>query len=105
MNIEKYRMLSIPMKTVESDCFSSYGYNEEFGVLDIDFNSGYYVYRYLNVPKDVVTTLFSDKKHGAFFNANIRNVYPCIKLRLSDVYAGDRHYEHLKIHEERNALS
>lgn len=60
---------------IETECIMSYGYIEENKILELEFNSGGdYVYRYYNVPKEVVTRLL-EEKNGKYFNKYVRGCY------------------------------
>lgn len=60
---------------IETECIMSYGYIEDKKILDLEFNSGGdYIYRYYNVPKEVVTRLLKEK-NGKYFNKHVRGIY------------------------------
>jgi len=64
---------------VTSRSLCSVGYDPESSTLDIEFNSGK-VYRYSGVPAEEHQSLMSASSHGTYFNANIRDRYPYVKL-------------------------
>ena len=64
---------------VTSSSLCSVGYDPESSTLDIEFNSGK-VYRYSGVPTEEHQSLMSASSHGTYFNANIRDRYPYMKL-------------------------
>jgi DNA-binding Lrp family transcriptional regulator len=65
--------------TVESDYLRSVGYDSSNQVLEIEFQRGE-VYQYKEVPAAVYTDLMNAPSHGKYFNANIKDVYPYLKL-------------------------
>lgn len=64
---------------VSSSTICTIGYDPDSTVLEIEFNSGA-VYQYSGVPKGEYDGLMAAASHGTYFNANIKNVYPCVKL-------------------------
>jgi hypothetical protein len=92
-----FKNINIPMNKIETDCIVFYGYDKEKQFLDLEFNSGYYIYRYLHVPEYIVKELLSTNKTGTYFNLYVKNQYQFFKLKLSDIFHNDPHYEYLKI--------
>lgn len=74
--------LIINREAIETECIISYGYNEELQILDIEFSSGYYLYRYLNVPQDELSMVVFNQLNGLYFNKVFRNKYHFIRLPL-----------------------
>lgn len=58
---------------VDSSNLVSIGYDENSGILEIEFRSG--VYQYFDVPSFVYEELVSSDSKGLYFNNNIRGVY------------------------------
>jgi KTSC domain len=48
--------------------------------LEIEFHQTG-VYQYYDVPKAVLEEMLTQPSLGAYFNANIRDVYPCARVR------------------------
>ncbi|QST02657.1 KTSC domain-containing protein (plasmid) [Pontibacillus sp. ALD_SL1] len=84
------------MNEKKSDLFARYRYDEETKELQIEFHSGYHVYRYHDIPKDVVESFLREGSHGAFFNKKIRNRYTCEKVGVKEEYERNPHYAFLK---------
>ncbi len=57
----------------------SVGYDGRSKILEIEFQSGE-VYQYLDVPGTVHQKLQSAKSKGQYFNSEIRDEYPCVRL-------------------------
>lgn len=74
--------VQIPMKEILTECIVRYGYNEKERLLDIEFDLGYYTYRYINVPKEEVEKLIQEK-NGNYFNREFRPHYSFLK-KLSE---------------------
>ena len=74
--------LIINRETIETECIISYGYNEELHILDIEFSSGYYLYRYLNVPQEELSMVVFNQHNGLYFNKVFRDKYHFIRLPL-----------------------
>jgi hypothetical protein len=48
--------------------------------LEIEFHhTG--IYQYYDVPKTVLEELLAQNSLGAYFNAKIRDIYPCARVR------------------------
>ena len=62
-----------------STVIRSFDYHPGNHALDIEFVTGRR-YRYLNVPAAVADALRSAFSKGRFFNARIRDHYPCAEL-------------------------
>ncbi|KYC41977.1 hypothetical protein WA1_18345 [Scytonema hofmannii PCC 7110] len=65
--------------TVESHCLRSIGYDSVNQILEIEFQKGE-VYQYQGVPATIYAALMNASSHGKYFNANIRDVFPCHRL-------------------------
>ncbi len=64
---------------VSSSNLLSIGYDISSETLEIEFiTSG--VYQYLNVPQFMWESLMMADSKGRFFNAEIRNTYPCVRV-------------------------
>lgn len=61
---------------VSSSNLASVGYDEGPQTLEVQFNRGT-VYQYFGVPKVLYELLMVASSVGQFFNANIRDVFPC----------------------------
>ena len=70
--------VNMNMIPVNSSDLSGVGY--ENGTLYIAFHSGGF-YSYSGVPASVYSALLSAPSKGRYFHANIRNVYPCQRIR------------------------
>lgn len=64
---------------VTSTNLCSVGYDPDSSTLEIEFNNGR-LYQYSGVPAEEHQRLMSASSHGTYFNANIRNCYPYVKL-------------------------
>jgi len=64
---------------VESTTIRSVGYDEGSKILEIEFQSGE-VYQYLDVPSAVHSKLLSAESKGRYFNGEIRDDYPFVRL-------------------------
>ncbi len=67
-------------KNINSSNVFSLGYDFENEMLEIEFDSGE-IYRHSNVPKAVYETVLHSESIGYYINYNIRNNYPCIKVK------------------------
>lgn len=64
---------------VNSSNLASIGYDAGSETLEVEFkNTG--VYQYLNVPQFMWERLMQADSIGRFFNAEIKNAFPCVKL-------------------------
>jgi len=64
---------------VSSSNIVSVGYDQSSETLEVEFiKSG--VYQYYNVPLFQYERMMSADSIGTFFNAEIKNSYPCAKL-------------------------
>lgn len=63
---------------VNSSSIAGVGYTASSGELEVEFHNGA-VYLYAVVPQAVFDALMSAESKGRFFNAHIRDVYPCTK--------------------------
>jgi hypothetical protein len=61
---------------VSSSNLVSVGYEEGAQTLEVEFKQGR-VYQYYGVPQPLHEALMTAPSVGTFFNANIRNAFPC----------------------------
>jgi len=64
---------------VSSSNIRSIGYDAESMTLEIEFNSGA-VYQYQGVPQTEYDAFMNAGSKGTYFNANIKNQFPYVKL-------------------------
>ena len=64
---------------VTSSNIASIGYEPDSETLEIEFKTSA-IYQYFNVPLFVHERLMAANSVGIFFNAEIKNAYPCSKL-------------------------
>ena len=64
---------------VSSSNLVSVGYDATSETLEIEFQQTG-VYQYLNVPQFMWERLMMADSVGKFFNAEIKNAYPCVKV-------------------------
>lgn len=64
---------------VASECLRSVGYDAANQLLEIEFQKGE-IYQYQGVPARVYAALMNAPSHGKYFNANIKDVFPCHRL-------------------------
>jgi hypothetical protein len=64
---------------VSSSNIASVGYDPASETLEVEFHSTG-VYQYLNVPLFMYERLMMADSVGIFFNAEIKNAYPCSKM-------------------------
>jgi hypothetical protein len=56
------------------------GYDPRSQTLEVEFhNTG--VYQYLGVPRTVLEEMLAQHSLGKYFNAEIRDVYRCVRVR------------------------
>jgi hypothetical protein len=65
--------------SVSSSNLSSIGYDADSQTLEIEFHNGR-LYQYAGVPEGEYEGLMSAASQGIYFNANIKNNYPCSRL-------------------------
>jgi hypothetical protein len=65
---------------VSSSSIAAIGYDPRKGVLEVEFVHGR-LYRYRGVEADVHRDFRTAASKGTFFNAHIRDAYPCERLR------------------------
>jgi hypothetical protein len=65
---------------VSSSNLASIGYDPNSETLEVEFLKGGQVYEYYNVPQFMYERLMEAQSIGTFFNAEIRNTYPCSQL-------------------------
>jgi len=58
----------------------SVGYDESLLILEIEFQTGN-IYRYFEVPVGVRNALLWARSKGQYFDAHVKFVYRCEKLR------------------------
>jgi hypothetical protein len=63
---------------VDSSSLDSVGYEKD--VLEVSFRNGG-LYRYFDVPEEMLVALMRAESKGQFFNRHIRGVYRCERLR------------------------
>lgn len=61
---------------VQSTAIISVGYEPSTEILEVEISGGA-VYQYANVPAAIHQQLMESDSKGKFFNAYIRNTYPC----------------------------
>lgn len=64
---------------VSSSNLASVGYDADSETLEVEFTGGS-VYQYFNVPTFMHERMMAADSIGIFFNAEVRNAYPCEKL-------------------------
>jgi hypothetical protein len=67
------------MTSVTSSNIEAIGYSPIDKKLRIDFLNGT-SYEYDNVPQNEAQALMDAPSHGVYFNANIKNSYPFVKV-------------------------
>lgn len=67
-------------QSVSSSSLASIGYNPNSETLEVEFVRNGKIYEYYNVPQFMYERLMEAPSHGAFFNAEIRDAYPCSPL-------------------------
>lgn len=72
-------MQNMMMQDVVSSELQSVGFDEAASILQVKFQNGR-VYRYQGVPQSVFENLLRADSKGRFFNAQIRDRYPCQRL-------------------------
>ena len=65
---------------VASSAIEAVGYDEDDGVLEIEFHHGG-VYEYFDVPKEVYQDLLTAGSRGRYFHENVRGKYDYRRLR------------------------
>lgn len=64
---------------VESSVLASVLYLPQLRLLEVEFRSGL-SYQYSDVPQQSYKQLLTAESKGAYFNANIRNCFPCNQI-------------------------
>ena len=64
---------------VTSKSIAAIGYEPDTETLEVEFRTSG-IYHYLNVPPFMHERLMTADSVGTFFNAEIKNAYPCQKL-------------------------
>ena len=67
---------------VSSSGIRSIGYEFDSMTLEVEFQSGE-IYQYQGVPRSKYIALTDAESKGAYFNANIRDRYPTVRLEFS----------------------
>lgn len=67
-------------QAVTSSNIASVGYEETSETLEVEFSKNGRVYQYLNVPAFMFERLMQANSVGIFFNAEIKNAYPCVPV-------------------------
>jgi hypothetical protein len=62
---------------VSSSSLASVGYNPDSETLEVEFVVSGKVYEYYNVPQFMYDRMLEASSIGQFFNAEVRNAYPC----------------------------
>lgn len=62
---------------VSSSSLASVGYDPGSETLEVEFVATGKVYEYYNVPQFMYERLVEASSIGQFFNADIKNAYPC----------------------------
>jgi hypothetical protein len=70
---------TVEREPVSSSNLLSVGYDSASETLEIEFKKTG-VYQYLNVPHFMWERLMMADSLGKFFNAEIKNAYPCVKV-------------------------
>jgi hypothetical protein len=63
-------------KPIHSSAISSVGYDPDWEVLEVEFESGA-VYDYFEVPPNIFEALLAAPSKGRFLASEIKDVYPC----------------------------
>jgi len=69
----------VDREPVSSSNILSVGYDPASETLEIEFKTTG-VYQYLNVPQFMWERLMAAESLGKFFNAEIKNAFPCAKV-------------------------
>ena len=64
---------------VSSSNIASIGYDPDSETLEVEFNTSG-IYQYFNVPSFMHERLIMADSVGKFFNAEIKEAYPCSKM-------------------------
>ena len=64
---------------VQSSNLAAVGYDSRCNLLEVEFHNGS-VYRYFDVPRNVMRSLMQAQSKGGFFNSYIRMHYPFERL-------------------------
>ena len=65
---------------VNSSSLRSLGYDPRSQTLEVEFHSTG-VYQYFGVPRTVLEEMLAQHSLGTYFNAEIRDVYRCVRIR------------------------
>ena len=71
---------SMQREPVESSTLASVGYDETQYLLELEFRSGE-LYQYVGPPDYIYRELMTAESKGRFFNQNIRDRFPYVRLR------------------------
>jgi hypothetical protein len=72
--------LAMQRESVESSTLASVGYDETQFLLELEFRSGE-LYQYVGPSDHVYRDLMTAESKGRFFNQNIRDHFPYVRLR------------------------
>lgn len=75
---------------VDSSVLSRAAFSSEHHLLELEFRSGA-IYQYFDVPPQTYTELIAADSKGEYFNANIRNHFPCIQIRPASTHLRTAH--------------
>lgn len=64
---------TLPRTRVQSSNIASIGYDEQAGILEVEFRTGA-VYQYYGVPKRVYVGLMNASSHGAYLTQYVKEV-------------------------------
>jgi hypothetical protein len=67
---------------VESSTLASVGYDQTQFLLELEFRSGD-LYQYFGPPPSIHRELMTSESKGHFFNRNIRDRFPYIRIRAA----------------------
>jgi hypothetical protein len=70
---------AVDREPVSSSTILSVGYDAASETLEIEFKTTG-VYQYLNVPQFMSERLMMADSVGKFFNSEIKNAFPCVKV-------------------------
>ena len=74
--MEAYAFNRIP---VDSTSIAAIAFSAELNIMDVAFHRGA-TYRYSLVPGEVFSAFINAPSKGGYFNAQVRDRYPCRKL-------------------------
>ena len=65
---------------VISSNLKSVGYDSGTSTLEVEFKKGR-IYQYQNVPQEKYSSLLDADSKGRYFNKNIKDLYPFVRIR------------------------